>query len=75
MHAVIIVLFTLFYFIEQLVRSSYVAHNYPFMNQYGSLTGYNLQNYRSGMHVQLPLVTYSAAQYPLMCYNKVASQL
>ena len=36
MHAVIIVLLNLFYFIKQLVRSSYVAHNYPFMNRYGS---------------------------------------
>ena len=35
MHAIIIVLLTPFYFIKQLVRSSYVAHNHPFMNQYG----------------------------------------
>ena len=38
-----------------------------------TVTGYNLQNYRSGMHVQLPLVTYSSAQHPLMCFNEVAS--
>ena len=59
MHAVIIVLLTLFYFIKQLVRSSYVARNYPLcIGMVATVTGYNLQNYRSGMHVQLPLVTY-----------------
>ena len=45
------------------------------MNWYGSYSNWILsaELYRSGMHVQLPLVTYSPAQHPLMCFNEIAS--